>query len=297
MNSHPKVSVIIPSFNHKKYIAETLSSIQAQTYPNIETIVIDDGSTDGSPEYLKLLQERFQFQLQIKKNEGLCATINRGLEVAHGEYVVIIASDDFMPPERIAQQRAYLEKSDFDAIAGGMTLVDDSSRQLRYVSPLKQGSISFSDMLDKNVIFAPTVMFKSSTFLKFGKYNPEHYIEDFAMWLHILSKDGQVANFDHNWAYYRTTPVISRKKIDWYYKGLAQVFSQYLDRPGVSEALLKGKFKYLIKVAVLDGFQELRKTLKNDMHGLGLLREMFLYCVALAPAFIRNHLKKRINRI
>ena len=297
MSVEPKVSIIIPSYNHKKYILETLKSIQAQTYKNIETIVIDDGSTDGSGEFLKSVRDEYQFQLIVKNNEGLCATINKGLDLANGDYIVIIASDDFMPAERIAQQVISFEGHNFDAVAGGMTLIDEESKELRYVSPLKLGSISFSDMLDKSVIYAPTVMFKAATFKRFGQYNSEHVIEDYSMWLKILSKAGSIANFDKNWAYYRIDQVVTRKKIDWYYRGLAQVFSEYMADSAVSRAFLKRRIKYLIKVSIFDGFQGLNDVIATERKGLNGLHITMLYVIAIMPAFIRNILKKRINRI
>jgi alpha-1,3-rhamnosyltransferase len=297
MSLFPKISIIIPSYNHKKYIEETIKSIHLQTYSNIETIVVDDGSTDGSSEYLKNLQRKFKFQLIAKQNEGLCATINLGLQHSEGEYIVIIASDDFMPAERVSQQYDCIVNSDFDVIAGGMTLVDENSQKLRYACPLKNGSVYFNDMLDKSVIYAPTAMFKKTAFEKFGFYNPEHVIEDYSMWLNILSKGGKIANFDKNWAYYRINSIVTRQKLDWYYKGIHQVFSQYLDKPGVTEAFLARKFKYLIKISIFDGFKGLGEFISKDEPNIGCLRLLCLYTIAILPAFFRQILKKRINRI
>lgn len=298
MNQLPKVSIIIPSYNHKKYILETLKSIQAQTYKNIETLVIDDGSTDGSAEFLMSVQNQYNFQLIVKENEGLCKTLNRGLEQITGDFIVIIASDDYMPTNRIAEQVLVFETHHhFDAVAGGMTLIDEASNILKYVSPPKTGSVKFFDMLDQNIIFAPTVMLKSSTFKKYGHYNPEHVIEDYSMWLKILSKGGTLANFDKNWAFYRVHQVVTRSKVDWYYKGLVQVFSEYLDNPVVSRAFAKRKLKYFIKVSIFDGVKGLKEIIKNETKGLGWVNLIILYTVAWMPIFVRNVLKKRLNKI
>lgn len=290
------VSIIIPSYNHKKYIEELLKSIRAQTYSNIETIVLDDGSTDGSPEFLKSIQPQYDFQLILKQNEGLCATLNRGLDLIKGEFVVIIASDDFMPDKRIEEQVAAFESNNLEVVAGGMTLIDEDSKIQKYISPIKQGHIVFTDMLDKNVIYAPTAMFKSATFKKYGRYNPEHVIEDYSMWLNILSKGGCIANFDKNWAYYRINQVVTRSKVDWYYKGLVQVFSQYLDNPVVLKAFAKQKFKYLIKVSIFDGVKGLREALRQGGEGLGYMHFFVLYMVALMPGFVRGIFRGRVNR-
>lgn len=297
MSLQPKVSIIIPSYNHKKYILQTINSIMEQTYKNIETIVLDDGSTDGSVEFLKDLQTKFKFQLVLKENEGICTTLNKGLDLASGEFIVIIASDDYMPKERITQQVDLLMKNNFDAIAGGVTLIDETSNELKYAGPPKLGRIEFKDMLNTNVIFAPTVMFKAQTFEKFGRYNPKNVIEDYPMWLKMLSNGGRIANFNRNWAYYRTDYIITRKKIDWHYKGVTQAFSEYLNDPMVMKAFMKIKFKYLMKVSIFDGKKGLNEVIDNESNGLSWWQLLIIHAVAVLPDSLRSNLKTRINKI
>ncbi len=291
------VSIIVPSYNHKKHLSELLKSIELQTYTNRELIIIDDGSTDGSVSYLESVKDKYNFKLISKKNEGLCATINQGLAQAGGEYIVIIASDDFMPSNRLNEQVRELSASFFDAIAGGMTLVSEESKVLRYVLPLKNGEVFFDEMLYKNLIYAPTVMFKAEAFKKFGHYNSQHVIEDYSMWLRILSKGGRLANFNYNWAYYRIGPVIASKKVDWYYKGLEQVFSEYADNPKVMKALQFRKFQYLVKVAILDSGTKLDDILNAEQGRVGFWPHMVIWSVARLPQFIRSLLATRINKI
>lgn len=292
----PKVTVIVPSYNHKKFILETIKSVQSQTYKNIQLIIIDDGSTDGSADFLKFIVGLYQFQLVLKENEGLCRTINRGLALADGEYIVIIASDDFMPAGRITEQVLAFAGSNYDVIAGGMTLVDQDSTVLKYVEPLRMGSISFNDMLKKSVIFAPSAMFKRVTFERFGMYNPEHIIEDYSMWLNILFKGGSISNFNRNWAFYRVNSTVSRSKINWYYKGLVQVFSVYWDDPVVHNAFIKRRLKYMAKVAIIDGAIGLREAMENEKLAFSLVETATLKTLALIPQFVRNMLKKNINK-
>lgn len=290
------VSVIIPSYNHRRYIEETISSVVQQTYTNIELIVVDDGSTDGSPEFLKTLQLKYKFELVCKANEGLCKTINRGLDLVKGEFVVIIASDDFMPAGRITEQVVSFQGQSFDVVAGGMTTIDENSKIIKYVRPLKTGKVEFYEMLDKSLIYAPTAMFKQSTFVKFGRFNPEHLIEDYSMWLNILSKKGEIANFDRNWAYYRVFASVSRAKIDWYFKGLSQVFSGYLQDPLVAKAFYRRKLKYLAKVALLDGVVGLRRVLVENPNYLTNVHILGLNLIALIPSYIRSKMRGMINR-
>ena len=104
-----KVSVIIPCYNSMPFLKETLTSVFNQTYQNIEVIVIDDGSTDGSFEYVEGLH---QAHLWIKRNKGkgACAARNYGFELSRGDYIQFLDADDLMDADKIEKQVRLLEK-------------------------------------------------------------------------------------------------------------------------------------------------------------------------------------------
>lgn len=287
------VSVVIPSYNHKRYIEELLISIRDQTYTNIEIIVIDDGSSDGSQDFLKSIQEKYNIQLICKSNEGLCATINKGLDLIKGKYVVIIASDDFMPKSRIEEQVNIISNSSFDVISGGMTIVDEFSQVIGFYKPKKIGEISFDEMLFKNYVCAPTVMFKSHVFEQ-HRYNPSIVIEDLYMWLKILSHGGRISIFDYNWAFYRKMPHLTQRKIEWYYKGLEQVLSQYSDRDVVKKARSVARFKYLIKTALFNDLKQMT-TKVNQIEHIAFAHKIFAFMIAILPNSVKILLRKILN--
>ena len=90
-NLTPLVTVIIPSYNHEKYIQESLEGIKRQTYANIEFFVVDDGSKDNSVELLQKLQPEYNFQLILQKNRGLCKTLNSMLGKGRQENISAFA--------------------------------------------------------------------------------------------------------------------------------------------------------------------------------------------------------------
>jgi glycosyltransferase involved in cell wall biosynthesis len=131
----PKVSVIIPLYNREKYIAETVQSVLSQTYPNIELIVVDDGSTDNSRQVL----DQFGSQLILlehtdRLNKGQSATINLGLLHAIGKYVAILDSDDLFAPEKIRTQVEYLEnKNDIGLVySNGYYIYENGRKPCRF---------------------------------------------------------------------------------------------------------------------------------------------------------------------
>lgn len=107
--SQPLVSVIIPNYNSIGFIEETLESVFGQTYPNLEIIVVDDGSTDGS---FQCIEKSNQPNLKLVKNpsKGACAARNHGLRLAQGEYIQFLDADDLLSKDKIAEQVALLEQ-------------------------------------------------------------------------------------------------------------------------------------------------------------------------------------------
>lgn len=106
-----KVSIIIPCFNAFELIEETLNSAFSQTYSNIETIVIDDGSTDGSYEYLQSINKP-NFILKKNKGKGACAARNYGFQISTGDYIMYLDADDMISEDKIRNQMGILEKND-----------------------------------------------------------------------------------------------------------------------------------------------------------------------------------------
>ena len=104
----PLVSITIPSYNAASTIAETLDSVLAQTYPNVEVIVVDDGSTDDTQDVLGLYASKVTCIRQ--NNGGLASARNVGCRAAHGKYIALMDADDLCMPERIAVQVAYMEQ-------------------------------------------------------------------------------------------------------------------------------------------------------------------------------------------
>lgn len=132
----PLVSVLIPAYNHENYIQETIESIINQTYPNIELIILDDGSKDKTLEKITELkpkcENRFvKIHFETKQNEGTCITLNKLLKLSSGEFVYIIASDDLAKPQAIEKEVKFLQDNpDYALAVGDNEYVDSMGKQI-----------------------------------------------------------------------------------------------------------------------------------------------------------------------
>jgi len=125
----PLVSAIIPNYNYARYVGEAVESALGQTYPNIEVIVVDDGSTDNSLEVLQQYRERIKIIEQ--KNSGVCVARNRGVAESTGEYIAFLDADDVWLPEKIEKQVAKLASGkDLGLVHVGVIDIDASGNEL-----------------------------------------------------------------------------------------------------------------------------------------------------------------------
>ena len=100
--NNPEVSVIIPVYNCKEYLSDCLNSLQKQTFKNIEIIIVNDGSTDGSKDIIldyAAGDNRIKYFEQV--NSGVSASRNKGFEISSGEYIIFVDSDDWVSPDYI----------------------------------------------------------------------------------------------------------------------------------------------------------------------------------------------------
>ena len=211
------ISIIIPVFNSEKFIEETLLSVYNQSYKNYQIIIIDDGSTDGSKKiiykYLRKGIDKYFFQ----KNKGvlkLCETINTGLNLAEGELVTMLPSDDYWPTYRLAKQVKCFQDKDVVLVHGKMSIIDENGKFIKYAKkpPLNfyarhnfpVGSI-FKYLLEENFISQPTVLIRRETLIEIGGYlQPEgNYAEDYPTHLELAKKGKFIYIDEPTFAFYR----------------------------------------------------------------------------------------------
>ena len=124
MMSRSLVSVLMPAYNHERYVAAAVESVLSQTYPEWELIVIDDASQDGTWEVLQSFEDERLRLYRHDSNQGAHATLNEALGMARGEFVAIINSDDVFAPARIAACLETLHDTDADLVGSDIVLID-----------------------------------------------------------------------------------------------------------------------------------------------------------------------------
>lgn len=202
----PLVSVIIPCYNHERYIAQCIASVLQQTYPNIQLIVIDDGSKDRSVALIEELCAVHQFEFEAQQNMGLSATLNKAIrQYARGKYIAVVASDDYWHPEKIKRQvEFYEQQAHYGLVFCDSFLVNDKSEIIGEIGRQRlKNECSFEDlMLDRYGIPALTVMIKKEVYDTVGLFDEKMVVEDWDMWLRIADQY-KIGFLDEKLAYYR----------------------------------------------------------------------------------------------
>jgi GT2 family glycosyltransferase len=126
----PRVSVVIPSYNHSRFVAEAARSVLDQEPGDLELIVVDDGSTDGSVDVVRGLGDT-RIRLVTQRNQGTHAALNNGLALAEGRFLAILNSDDRWAPGRLAAALEVLAQEPATALVGSwIELIDETGRPL-----------------------------------------------------------------------------------------------------------------------------------------------------------------------
>jgi alpha-1,3-rhamnosyltransferase len=186
-----EISVIIPTYNPDKTLEIALKSISDQTFKNREVLVIDDGSDSKFVEYLRGLQDDFDFRLIcLDSNSGSCARpLNVGISESKAKYISICAQDDFYMPKKLEVQYKLLEDSTESAMVYSDCFVTygegtDLSIQPR-IPQRRQGNIFNDLLLQKFYIPALTVMMRRNIVVQLGGFDERLLIEDWDMWIRI----------------------------------------------------------------------------------------------------------------
>lgn len=188
----PDVSVVIPSYNHAKFVAATLRSVFAQTLRPAKLIVIDDGSKDNSAAVIErvLKDSPIDAELIVRKNRGLSATLNEGIARTDSEYFAYIGSDDIWLPTFLEEQTALLGQRRNAALAFCHAhVIDESNRIIDCTSnwcDFPDGNL-LPTLLSGEVFASPGVMYRRSM-LPDKPWNEGAKLEDYELYLKLASR-------------------------------------------------------------------------------------------------------------
>ncbi len=178
-----RVSVVVPSYNHASFVERTLRSIFRQTFAPAELLVIDDGSTDGSPKIIEpvLHDCPFPCELVARENRGLSATLNQGFARARGEYFAYLGSDDLWLPDFLRARVRLLESRPDAVLAYGHAyFIDEQNRIVDCTADwahYADGDVR--EMLLQTIApMSPTVLYRRDA-LEQQRWNEESKLEDY----------------------------------------------------------------------------------------------------------------------
>jgi glycosyltransferase involved in cell wall biosynthesis len=197
------VSVVIPCFNHGRYLAEAIRSVQAQSHPEVETIVVDDASTDDTPSVAAAFP-RLRY-LRHARNRGLARSRNAGLEVARGDFVIFLDADDYLLPDGIAAGVHCVEQHPRAAFAFGMFDAVSAEGTLLWGRRERLGTQDlYANLLVRNAIeMIATAIFRRDLVVAAGGFDPRFKAcEDYDLLLR-LTREHPAAEHDAIVACYR----------------------------------------------------------------------------------------------
>ena len=192
MKSIPKISIITPSLNQVSFIEETILSVLSQKYPNLEYLVIDGGSTDGTLDTLKKYSDRLTWISE--KDSGQSSAINKGLRMATGDVVAFLNSDDLYEQGTLAMVGDYFARHENAFWLTGYCLnIDQNGHEIRsFIRDYKNFWLRWNHyqvLKVLNFISQPSTFWRRSTMSEVGFLDESlHYTMDYDYWLRLGRK-------------------------------------------------------------------------------------------------------------
>lgn len=270
------VTVLMPVYNAGEFIKEAIDSILDQTYEEFEFLIINDGSTDSSINIIESYKDKRIKLINNTENVGFTKSLNKGIEIAQGKYIVRMDADDIAETNRIEVQVEFMEDNEDVAVAGSNVVIFLSDKPLikkltdfptRY-SEIKCKLLFESPIMHQTVIMRKDVLLENNYRYK-GEYKN---IEDYELWME-MAEDHKIVNISKKLLRYRviSNSITNRslKRMSDKIKGMKKVYILGLDYLGVeySEDELDIHAEIALS-STLKHFQYTKKSVEKWLHKL-----------------------------
>jgi glycosyltransferase involved in cell wall biosynthesis len=195
MVTAPLVSICIPSYNHAQYLPATLDSALAQTYPNVEIIVLDDGSKDESLKIARNYEARFPDRVKVYThpngaNLGISRTVNAAFAHSRGKYWMGLPSDDILYPDKIEKQVAFLEKNPgLGFVYCYVDFIDSDGKPVsgKFGRDITADEDPLKSMIMENSIPGMAILARREAIARVGDHETDLIYSDWDFWVRLFS--------------------------------------------------------------------------------------------------------------
>lgn len=254
----PLISVIMPAYNAENYIAEAIRSILEQTYENLELIIVEDCSSDGTLDVIKQFYDTRITLIENEENHGVAYSTNRAIQSAKGKYLALLDDDDIAIKDRLELQVNYLEEhSEISVLGGRAQYIDEFGRVFREDGERKHNPRYIKSMLLLNAVgfCNGTVMMRRTFFIENELWYKEHCygMQDHRFYIEA-SKYGNISTVDQFLLQYRVHDKNeTSKNMNIFWEERAKTYAQFQrDSLELSGFQLKEEYLWVINKVIAE---------------------------------------------
>lgn len=186
----PRVSVLMTVYNAAPWLREAIDSVVSQTYTEWELVVIENGSTDASPEILASYSDSRIHVIRVHENMGRTPALRHAFDLACAEYIAVLDADDVAEPTRFAKQVAFLDtNTDVSVVGSWARRIDGEGREVGRWTPPTDSAQLHDELGYENPIVHSAAMYRATMAREVGGYPPQFpYAQDSALWLRLAAR-------------------------------------------------------------------------------------------------------------
>jgi glycosyltransferase involved in cell wall biosynthesis len=244
----PKISVLLPVYNAERFLRQSIESILKQSFEDYEFLIIDDGSTDASAQIIKSYRDPRIRLLQNEKNRKLYGALNRGLDIAQGEYVARMDADDISLPHRLGRQAEFLDKHpDIGVVGTWAKCIDENDRVIGTACYPTRSNLLAWQLFYRSPLINTTIMMRYELVKKADFYRSFSCAEDYDLWSRLVEQT-RFANMPDFLVHYRI-----------WSKSLTQIHSKLLEKNDakVKAVLVKAFLNQDVPMGTISSIQKI----------------------------------------